>query len=170
MLEFLRRRRASRDLDLAMRVFLLGWTDLEALLRTKYATEWRGFVDDVAKGAKPYDTAMAVIYILIVDTLGNHLDPSQARQVGEAISSKRFENRPAVFDLIAQVAYHAYLMEKDGSATAGLVNAFLNDIAKWFSEEAAHQEAIRNYLIESTIRFRSESLEIYRSQTNSCPN
>jgi hypothetical protein len=69
MRDFIKRRKASRELDLALAVLLLGRNDLRALLKKKYATEWNGVVTDVVNGANSYVTALALIEILILDTL-----------------------------------------------------------------------------------------------------
>lgn len=156
---FVKRLKARRDLDLALAVYLLGRTPLRKLLRQKYSEQWRGFAEDIINGAKPYDEALVLIYVLIIDTFNNDLGETHAKEVVDAICAGRFENRPAVFDIIAQAAYFALLMEEDGSATKGVAALFLTDIAKWFSDDPALQEQVREYLLQSTLRFRSKAHE-----------
>jgi hypothetical protein len=135
MLDFIKRKRASRALELAVAVRLLGRDDLKALLKQKYEAHWAGVVTDIVKGANSYVTALALIEILIIDALNNDLTKEQAKHVVDAICENAFDDQPAVFDIIAQAAYYSYLMEKDGTATAGTASLFLNDIANWFSDQ-----------------------------------
>jgi hypothetical protein len=155
MFYFIKRRRANRDLELALAVLLLGRNDLKSLLKQKYEAHWAGVVTDIVKGANSYVTALALIEILILDTLNNDLTKERTKRVVDAICDGSFENRPAVFDIIAQAAYFSYLMEKDGTATMGAAGRFLNDIAKWFSDKAELQKKVHDYLLESTLRFRA---------------
>jgi hypothetical protein len=154
MFDFIKRRRANRDLEHALAVLLLGRDDLKSLIKQKYEPHWAGMVTDIIKGASSYVTALALIEILILDSLNNDFTKERAKRVVDAICDGSFENRPSVFDIIAQVAYYSYLMEKDGSATTGSAALFLNDIAKWFSDEPTHQKKVHDYLLESVMRFR----------------
>jgi hypothetical protein len=161
MFDFIKRRRASRALDLALAVFLLDRIDLRILLKQKYATNCDSLVTDVVKGANVYVTALALVEILILDTLNNDITEDQAKRVVDAICDGSFENRPPVFDIIAQAAYFSYLMEKDDTATAGAAGLFLNDIANWFSDKAELQKKVHDYLLESTKRFIAAARNAY---------
>jgi hypothetical protein len=125
MFEFVKRKRASRELELALAILLLGRDDLKSLLKQKYEGQWAGVVLDIVKGANSYVTALALIEILIIDSLNNDLTKERAEQVVDAICDGSFQNRPALFEIIAQAAYYSYLMEKDGTATTGSAGLFL---------------------------------------------
>jgi hypothetical protein len=118
---------------------------------------WAGVVTDIKKGANSYVTGLALIEILIIDVLNNDLTKERAKHVVDAVWDDSFDDRPSVFDIIAQAAYYSYLMEKDGTATAGTANLFLNDIANWFSDQPEHQKRVHDYLLESTMRFRASA-------------
>jgi hypothetical protein len=155
MFDFVKRKRANRDLERALAVLLLGREDLKSLLKQKYERQWTGVVIDIVKGANSYVTALALIEILIIDSFNNDLTKERAEQVVDAICDGSFQDRPALFDIIAQAACYSYLMEKDGTATTGSAGLFLNDIAKWFSDEPEHQKKVHAYLLESVVRFRA---------------
>jgi hypothetical protein len=161
MFEFVKRKRARRELELALAILILGREDLKSLLKQKYERQWAGVVLDIVKGANSYVTALALIEILIIDSLNNDLTKERAEQVVDAICDGSFQNRPALFEIIAQAAYYSYLMEKDGTATTGSAGLFLNDIAKWFSDEPEHQKKVHDYLLESVVRFRASAQQTH---------
>lgn len=163
MFTFIKRRRAKDALDLALAVLLLGRDDFTALLKKKYTPIWDGLIMDVVNGANVYVTALGVVEVLIIDTIKNDINEEQANRIVDAIIDDSFENRPAVFDVIAQAAYFSLVMEKDDTATKGIAAGFLNDIAKCFSEEKEGRNKVFEYLLQSTVRF-GEKVQKERSE------
>jgi hypothetical protein len=161
MFESIKRKRASRKVELALAVLLRGREDLKSLLKQKYQTQWAGVVADIVNGANSYVTVLALIEIMIIDALNNELSKDRAKRVVDAICDGSFEDRPAMFDIIAQSAYFSLLMEKDGTATKGAASLFLNDIARWFSDAPEHQQKVLDYLLQSIERFRASAQDAY---------
>jgi hypothetical protein len=163
ILGFFKRRRAAQRLDLALNVLLIGRADVLTSLKEKHAKDWGGFVTEVAAGTDPYASAIIIILILVIDTLNNSTR-SELKTLVDTMYEQTFDRRPPIFDLISQVGWYADLMEKQQTAKAGITVMFLNEIAKWFSEEPDHQKLINEYLTESVARFWSDYWEGHTEQ------
>ncbi len=151
---FLKKRRAKDDLAVALKGLLLGKDEIEAALRERYADRWEGFIEDVANGAKAQDEALCLVTLFLLDVMGHEMNREQARSIVDTIYDKQFVSRPAVFDLIDQVGYFAFLAENSGDATKGTTAMFLNEVAKFFSDDTALQNRVREYFTESMLRLR----------------
>src|SRR5579864_2572370 len=137
MWSFLKRRRARGDLDVALKGLLLRKEEIEAALRGRYADRWDGFIEDIANGAKAQDEALCLVTLFLLDVMGHEMTEEQAQSIVDTIYDRQFVSRPAVFDLIDQVGYFAFLAENSGDATKGTTAMFLKEIAKFFSEDTA---------------------------------
>jgi hypothetical protein len=152
---FFKRRRAAQSLDLALNVLLIGRPDVLTSLKEKHAKDWDGFVAGVAAGTDPYASAIIIILSHIINTLNNSTR-SELKALVDTVFDQTFYRRPPIFDLISQVGWYAHLMEEQQTAKAGIAVMFLNEIAKWFSDEPDHQKRYYEYLSGSVARFRSD--------------
>jgi hypothetical protein len=123
-------------------------------LRERYNDRWEGFIEDVVRGAKAQDEALCLVTIFLLDVMGHEMNKEQSREIVDTIYDKAFVARPAVFDLIDQVGYFAFLAEKSGDATEGTTAMFFNEIAKFLGDDATIQDRVREYFMDSLSRFR----------------
>jgi hypothetical protein len=154
-----KRSKAKHDLDTWLKVLLFGKAEIEAHLRKRYSYRWKGFIQDVVNGKKAQDEALALVTIFLLDVMGNAMSSEQARIVVDTIYDKKLVERLPVFDLIDQVGYFAFRAEKSGESTKGTTAMFFNEIAGFFSKDAALQNRVREYFVESMVRFRPPTLE-----------
>jgi hypothetical protein len=150
-----KKERAASRLNASLKAVLVGRSEIEKAIRHRYRDKWDGFVNDVVSGTLPHDEAISLVSIFIIDALGREMTKEQAREFVATINENRTTNRPPLFDLIDQIAFHSWVCENSGDATKGLTAAFLNSLAEFFAaDDEGLQERVTGYFIESMRRYR----------------
>jgi hypothetical protein len=163
-----RKRAASREFEVAIRVLLHDAENLIPLLKKMYKDEWSGFIDNVLNGARPYEQAAVVIGIFLQRSFRNQ-DQAKRDTVTAAIAGNNIENPPNFLRVVAQVLHFLCLFEKDGTVGKKLLAEWLNDISKMLSEsgELSPKQCI-TYLVDLGNSYRDAKLKSM-AQAQSAP-
>lgn len=149
-----RKRAATREFEVAVHYLLHDAENLIPLMKETYRDKWSGFVDDILNGARPYETATAVIGIFLQQSFRNQ-DRAQREAVIVAVANNNLATPPNFLRIIGQISYFLWLAEKDGEVRENLWVAWLNDLSKMVIETGElTQEHCITYLVTLSNQYR----------------
>jgi hypothetical protein len=149
-----RKRAASRELEIALHYFLHDAENLVPLLKETYKARWSGFIDDILKGARPYEEATALIGIFLQNSF-HDLDREARSQIVASIDDNNLVNPPNLLRIVGQVSYLLYLAEQDKQVREKMWTIWVNDMSKMFSEAEFYSlEDCSTYLVSLANSYR----------------
>jgi hypothetical protein len=128
-----RRWAVSREFEVALHYLLYGAGKLVPLLKKTYKNEWSGFIDDIQKGARPYEEATVLISAFLQNSFQG-LDREERNKIIASIANNNIVNPPNLLRIVGQVSYHLFLAEQDHHVRKDLWTIWLNDMSKMFAE------------------------------------
>jgi hypothetical protein len=128
-----KQRAASREFEVALHYLLHDAEKLVPLLKETYKDKWSGFIDDILKGSRPYEEAMAVIGIFLRNSFRG-LDRDTRDQIAASIADNNLVNPPNLLRIVGQISYFLYLAEQDKQVRENCWTIWVNDMAKMFAE------------------------------------
>jgi hypothetical protein len=148
-----RKRAASREFEVALHYLLHDAKAIVPLLKETYKDKWPGFIDDILKGARPYEEATLVIGIFVQNSF-KQLDHTARNQIAWSIANDNLVNLPNVLRLVGQVAYLLHLAERDNYVRENCWTIWANDMAKVFvGRDITHDHCV-NYLLSLANAYR----------------
>ena len=142
-----RKRAATREFEIAVHYLLHDAENLIPLMKETYRDKWSRFIDDVLKGARPYEEATAVVGIFLQQSFRNQ-DRAQRDTVIAAVAKNNLATPPNFLRIVGQVSYFLWLAEKDGEVRENLWTVWLNDLSKTLIETGElTQEHCITYLV-----------------------
>jgi hypothetical protein len=91
-----RKRAASREFEVALHYLLNDAKAVVPLLKETNKDKWPGFIDDILKGARPYEEATLVIGIFVQNSFKG-LDPAARNQIATSIANENLVNPPKFY-------------------------------------------------------------------------
>jgi hypothetical protein len=149
-----RKRAASRELEVGLYYLLHDARAVVPLLKESYKDRWPGFIEDILKGARPYEEATVIIGIFLQSSFQG-LHPDDRGNIMKSIESGNVVNPPNLLRIVGQVTYLLHLAKRDKYVREKCWIVWVNDMTKMFVEVGNFsEEHCGTYLISLANSYR----------------
>jgi hypothetical protein len=149
-----KKRAASHEFEAALYYLLHDAEALVPLLKETYKKKWSRFIDDILKGANPYEEATGLICIFLRSSF-ERLDRYDRDRIITSIAEKNVVSPPNLLRVVGQIGYTIYLAELEKKVREQLLMVWVSDMAKTLADAGrVSVDQCKKYLVSLTNFYR----------------